>query len=79
MPMAWRHFSLQLHRLATNSKAFKSPCYRRYCARRLELHACCLGHVRNEMQWVANSLELLEAVIHYLEPYIRSSTKDVEE
>jgi hypothetical protein len=39
----------------------------------------CLGHVRNEMQWVAKSLELLEAVIHYLEPDIRLPTKDCRE
>jgi len=38
----------------------------------------CLGHARNEMQWVAKSLKLLEAVLHYLEPDILSSAEEVE-
>jgi hypothetical protein len=38
----------------------------------------CLGHVRNEMQWVVKSLNLLNAVIDYLEPDLRPSPTDVE-
>ena len=38
----------------------------------------CLGHVRNEMQWVVKALDLLNDVLSYLEPHLRPSPADVE-